>query len=530
VKRSLDRNRVLVDDRAGTGQIRGHKDMSTTFAKVISRAGIIAAGLGALRSSVAAAAGSRSGAQTALLSERDKVAHLLRRAGFGYSQAQLDEHVALGLNGAIDRLVNFGSVNNAEMEQRLQGLKLNLYNNNDLQRWWLLRMTYTKRPLEEKMTLFWHGLLVSGTGKVGITQPKADAAPTDPKPVHHILNQFSFFQQHALADFGTVLKGISRDPAMVIYLDSNANRKGKPNENYARELMELFTLGIAGPDGAPNYTEQDVREAARAFTGWGLNTQQQFAFNAGQHDTGEKTIFGNKGKFNGDDVINLIMAHPSSGYYLAKRLWEFFAYDSPSLSVLSPVMEVFRSTGGNVKEMVWTIFKHDAFYSELAYRAKAKSPAEYLVSMSRALELDTNATNFQGSAQRMGQQLFNPPNVAGWPGGAQWFNTTTWLERVNQLNRVITIRKDTNTQPADLFGMVQRNKLDAPEKVVDHFLKLLLDGQVRPQQRDLLVSYVKEGDLWPKPGVALKAADPIIDRKVRGLVYLIMAMPEYHLA
>jgi len=317
---------------------------------------------------------------------------------------------------------------------------------------------------------------------------------------------------------------------MVIYLDSNANRKGKPNENYARELMELFTLGIAGPDGSPNYTEQDVREAARAFTGWGLNKEQQFAFNAGQHDTGEKTIFGKKGKFNGDDVINLIMAHPSSGYYLSKRLWEFFAYDGPSMSVLSPVMEVFQSTGGNVKEMVRTIFSHDAFFSELAYRAKAKSPAEYLVSMSRALELDTNATNFQGSAQRMGQQLFNPPNVAGWPGGAQWFNTTTWLERVNQLNRVITIRKDTNTQPADLFGMVQRNKLDAPEKVVDHFLKLLLDGQVRPQQRDLLVSYMKEGDLWPKPGVALKAADPIIDRKVRGLVYLIMAMPEYHLA
>jgi uncharacterized protein (DUF1800 family) len=498
----------------------------------LSRGALLAAGLSALRASVASAAGSRNGVQLALLDERDKVAHLLRRAGFGYSQAQLDEYAALGYAGAIDRLLIYEKIDNTAMEQRIAGFNLNLYNANDFQRWWLLRMIYTQRPLEEKITLFWHGLLVSGTGKVGINQPKADAPPETPKPLHHMLNQYAFFQQNALSDFGTILKGISRDPAMVLYLDNNTNRKGKPNENYARELMELFSLGVTSPDGSPNYTEQDVREAARAFTGWGLNQQQQFAFNAGQHDTGIKTIFGKTGNFNGDDVIDLIIGHPSCGYYLAKRLWEFFAYDAPSYETLQPVIETFNRTGGSVREMLRTIFTHPAFSSELAYRAKAKSPAEYAASMSRALELNTNALNVQSSLQRMGQRLFDPPNVAGWSGGAQWFNTTTWLERINQLNRVLTGRNasDANTKPVDLFGMVTRNKLDTPEKVVDHFLKLLVDAQVRPQQRDTLIAYLKDGDLWPKPGVAMKATDPILDRKIRGIVYLVMAMPEFHLA
>jgi uncharacterized protein (DUF1800 family) len=499
---------------------------------VLSRAGLLFGGLAALRASVASAAGSRNGMQVALLDERDKIAHLLRRAGFGYSQAQLEQYAALGLNGAIDRLLSYDAVSDAALENRLIDLKLNLYNGNDLQRWWLLRMIYTERPLLEKMTLFWHGLLVSGTGKVGITQPKADAPPGTPLPRHHILEQNKFFREHAVSDFGTILKGISRDPAMVLYLDNNTNRKGKPNENYARELMELFTLGQFGPDGSPNYSEQDVREAARAFTGWGLNQQQEFAFNANQHDTGNKTIFGKSGNFNGDDVIGLIMQHPSCGYYLAKRLWEYFAYDAPSMEVLQPVIDAFYRTGGTVREMLRVIFTHPAFFSELAYRAKAKSPAEYLASTSRALELHTNALNFQSSLQRMGQRLFDPPNVAGWPGGAQWFNTTTWLERVNQLNRILTGRNanDANTKPVDVFGMVQRHKLDTPEKVVDHFLKLLVDAQVRPVQRDTLVAYVKDGNLWPKPGVAIKASDPIVDRKIRGMVYLIMAMPEFNLA
>ena len=491
---------------------------------------MFAAGLTALRATLASAAGSRNGAQTALLGERENVAHLLRRAGFVFSQAELDDFASKGLSDTIHRLINYEGADDAELEKRLADLNLNLYNQDDLQRSWLLRMFYTRRPLQEKMTLFWHGLMVSGTGKVGINQPAKDAPPDAPKPVHHMLNQIEFFRKNALTDFGTLLKGISRDPAMVLYLDNNQNRKGKPNENYARELMELFSLGIFGPDGSPNYSENDVREAARAFTGWALNAQQRFAINAGQHDTGNKTIFGKTGNFDGDGVIDLILQHPSCPYYLSKRLWEFFAYDAPSLETLQPVMATFRSTGGNVKEMLRTIFTHPAFYSELAYRAKAKSPVEYVASIVRAAELETNGKDYVSSVRRMGQTLFNPPNVAGWPGGAQWFNSTTWLERSNQLNRVLTVRRDGDSKPMKLFQTLQRHKLDNPEKVVDHFLKLLVDGQVRPEQRQLLLKYLNDGNLWPKPGIAYKETDPIVDRKIRGLVYLIMAMPEFHLA
>lgn len=493
--------------------------------RLLGPAALLASSLTALRASLASAAGSRSGLQAPFATERGKVAHLLRRAGFGYTPDELDRFTGMGAAATLEYLLNYEAVED-DAEARIAGYKLNLYNNGDLQRWWLLRMIFTRRPLQEKMTLFWHGLLVSGTGKVGINQPKPEA----PTPPNLILNQNSFFREHALDSFSTIIKGISRDPAMVIYLDNRDNRKGKPNENYARELMELFTLGVTGPDGQPSYTEQDIREVARSFTGWGLNREQQFAFNSGQHDNANKTVFGKTGNLNGDDVIDLIVARPSGAYYITRRLFEFFVYDGPDAATLAPFVQTFKSSNGSIRSTVQAILSSPVFHSEQAYRAKAKSPVEYLASMSKSLNLDTDAFGFQSSAQRMGQTLFNPPNVAGWPGGAQWFNTSTWLERVNQLNRTLTIRKDTHTQPVNYLGIVQKNGLDTPEKVADHFLNLLVDGQIRPEQRQVLVAYLKQDVKWPAAGAAIKETDPIVDRKVRGLVYLVMAMPEFQLA
>lgn len=474
---------------------------------------------------IMAAASTRNGAQPALADERDRVAHLLRRAGFGASQSELDYYASVGLDATLDQLLNYERVQD-DVEQRLDALHLDLYKPADLQRWWLLRMIYTRRPLLEKLTLFWHGLLVSGYGKVGLRQPKEGETGVP----NHILDQNQFFRQHALDDFGTIMKGISRDPAMVIYLDSRDNRKGKPNENYAREMMELFTLGITGPTGQPNYTESDVREAARAFTGWGLNKQEQFTFNPNQHDPGKKTIFGQSGTYNGDEVIDLIMSHPSNAPYLVGRLWSFFAYPNADMTTLAPVIERYRATSGSIKATLQAIFTHPAFYSEAAYRAVVKSPAEFIAGTARALELETNAQPFPASAQRMGQTLFNPPNVAGWPGGARWFNTATWLERLNFVNRLLTTRRDDNTQPVNLLTLVQRYDLTTSERAVDYVLNLLLDGQVQPAQRQTLLDYAREGSLWPKNATALSATTPAVDRKFRGLIYLVMAMPEYQLA
>src|SRR6266508_6101613 len=180
--------------------------------------------------------------------------------------------------------------------------------------------------------------------------------------------------------------------------------------------MELFTLGITGPDGQPNYTEQDVREAARAFTGWSLDRQGRYTFNAAQHDPGPKTIFGKTGTFNGDDVIDLIMAHPSCAPYICRRLFAFFAYDEPEPDVLTPVVDAFKRNGGSVREAVRAVLTSLAFYSEKAYRAKVKSPVEFVAGVARTVQAETDAFGFNMSAGRMGQVLFYPPNVAGWPG------------------------------------------------------------------------------------------------------------------
>jgi uncharacterized protein (DUF1800 family) len=429
-------------------------------------------------------------------------------------------------------LIDFEKVDDGDLEARLAGMGLKLhstfepevrYNLGDMQREWLLRMIYTRRPLQEKMTLFWHGLLVSGTGKVGQIQPKAEL----PNPPNLMLDQIAFFRRHALDDLGSILKAVSRDPAMVTYLDSNTNRKGKPNENFGRELLELFTLGVTGPDGQPNYTEDDVREVARAFTGYGLDAGK-FVFRPAQHDAGSKTVFGKTGPFNGDDVVDLILAHPSSAPYICRRLFAYFAYPSPEPDVLNGLVQTFRSSNGSIRAVLRSLFTSRAFYSEKAYRATAKSPAEYVAGMARSLELQTDAFNVPGSVQRMAQTLFNPPNVSGWPGGAAWFNSTTWLERVNRANSVLGIRKDDHTQPVALLTFVQRHSLDTPERAVDFFLDLLVDGQVRAPQRQVLLDYVNEGSLWK--GVPAKESEPAVDRKLRGLVYLILASPEYQLA
>ncbi len=491
----------------------------------LSRAALGAALAAALQTAVACARQTRNEQRPPLASEREKIAHLLRRAGFGASFDELEEYTKLGLSKTVERLIEYPP-EEPELEERLKRARLDLAKAADLQRWWLLRMIYTRRPLLEKMVLFWHGLLTSQIGKVPLPRPR----PRDPNPPNLMLNQNQFFRQHALDDFGTILKGISRDPAMMTYLDTRVNVKGHPNENYARELMELFSLGVYGPDGQPNYTEQDVREIARAFTGWSFDAQGRFRFNAAQHDSGPKTVFGQTGSWNGDDVIDLILAHPSCAWHTCTKLWEFFAYDQPEPAVLQPLINVFHQTKGSIKAVVRAILTSPAFYSERAYRAKVKSPAEFVAGIARTLELDTDAFGFQLSMQRMGQALFNPPNVAGWPGGVSWITSTTWLARVNHAGQVTSNRLDSHTRPLKLAELLARHRLDTPEKVVNYFAELLLDGQITAQQRQTLLSYVRDGGLWPQPGQPLKETDPAIDRKVRGLLYLLLAMPEYQLA
>ncbi len=495
-----------------------------------------------------------------LKERRVQMAHLLRRAGFGASKDALDEYEALGLKGAVDRLVDYEAVED-DVEERIKLFNLDLKKLGDLQRWWLLRMVYTRRPLQEKMVLFWHGLLTSASAKVALPNP----TPQNPNPPHYLLDQHNFFRTHALDTFENVLLGIARDPGMMVWLDSQTNNKGKPNENFARELLELFSLGLADGEGKPTYTETDVREVARAFTGWGLD-QGKFIYRPNNHDTGMKTILGKTLNFDGGDVIKHIVQQPAAARYLSRRLFQFFVHPDPTEKDLQPLIAEYTRSGGSVRAILRVLFTSPVFYSPRAYRALIKSPVEFAVGSVRALGVATDGFQLPGVTTRMGQALFNPPNVAGWPGGVNWINSTTWMERTNFANFLCTAREDGHTMAPPFAVIVERNGLASPEAIVDYFGAVLLDGQLTPTMRETLLKYLASGDpkILPQPAGAATGAPAspgrtaaksgvkppngakapggasslpsrpflpaFIDQKVRGMVYLMLASPEHHLA
>src|SRR5256885_2473737 len=270
------------------------------------------------------------GYQDALRARRVRAAHLLRRDGFGATSAELDRYAAMTSTMMTESVLSYQSTSNAALEAQLPTLDLASDKGptpGAVQAWWLQRMVQTARPLEEKMTLFWHGLLTSGLDKAGPAQMYA---------------QNQLFRKMALGNFDDLLKAVSKDPAMMIYLDTETNRKGKPNENYARELMELFTTGIG------HYTEGDVRESARAFTGWTLEGAQQrrlttdSVFVPRLHDDGPKTFMSRTGNFAGDDIIDMLVPLRVTAERLSTRLFSFFAYPNPEPEIVHHLADTFQ--------------------------------------------------------------------------------------------------------------------------------------------------------------------------------------------
>ena len=342
-------------------------------------------------------------------------------------------------------------------------------------------MVQTARPLEEKMTLFWHGLLTSGLDKSGAGQMY----------VQNVL-----FRKMALANFDDLLKAVSKDPAMMVYLDTENNRKGKPNENYARELMELFTTGIG------HYTEDDVRESARAFTGWTLQGGKQLryttdsVFVARLHDSGQKTFMGKTGNFTGDDIVEMLVPLRATAERLSTRLFSFFAYENPEPEIVRHLADTFQQSHYNVGAVVREILGMDAFYSAKAYRALVKSPAELTAQTLRVTGADPRAFLTAANAMApMGQMLFYPPNVAGWPGGTSWINSSTLLNRINFTN-----------------AAARRAPAPSTAQTVDQLTATLIDGNVTSNTRDGLHAFA--------------AAHP--DDQA-GLLFMAMATPEYQL-
>jgi hypothetical protein len=433
---------------------------------------------------------------------RRLAAHLYRRAGFAASSAELDEALKLGPGGAIERLFSPPSNPAADFEQTSEMLAERTAATGDPQQlaaWWLHRMRNTPDPLREKLTLFWHGHFATSAAKVQ-------------KPAL-MLAQNKFLRSHAAGKFEVLVKGISRDPAMLIYLDSTSNRRIRPNENYARELLELFCLGVG------NYTEADIKEVARAFTGWEVRGEN-FAFNAIQHDTGTKSFLGRSGNFDGDQAIEVVLEQPAAARFIARKLIRFFVFDEPTApdALVEPVAQDLRKNDFEMGPVVKRILASNLFFSEHAIGRKVRSPVELGVGLLRSLEATSNLVMLGGALGGLGQALFQPPNVKGWDGGRAWINSSSLLSRANVVRHLL-LGGETRFGEGGLEAVATRAGASTPEQTVDWLLELLVAVPIPAQTREGLVRLMTDKDGPSDRG-----------RRIAQVIHVIGTMPEFQLA
>jgi uncharacterized protein (DUF1800 family) len=324
------------------------------------------------------------------------------------------------------------------------------------------------------------------------------------------------FRTEGLGNFRDLLLSVSRDSTMSIWLDGRFNHKDAPNENYGRELLELFTLGIG------NYTEADVKAAARSFTGWTFAGNHEFLFNANDHDDGTKTFLGQTGNFNGNDIIDILAAHPSTANHLATKLARYFVSDPPDDPLVRDLAQTYLSSNYDMRSVLRTLFKSDAFSQPAAYHAVIKSPAEYVAGTLRTLDIQTDGTGLPGIMGALGQELFNPPNVAGWPGGTAWIATNTMLWRNNMADAIAAAPASDRTWSMDIGKAFGLGSTPTASETVQAVLGHLVDGDVTDSQRERLYRYL---DVKPSDRLHLDRDE----LKIRGLVYLTLTLPVYQL-
>jgi uncharacterized protein (DUF1800 family) len=472
--------------------------------------------------------------------DRAKAAHLLARAGFGGRPEEVDRALRLGPEAAVDDLLDYDRVPDdfpppdftavralyeevarlraarapeAERRDALRAAqRANVQKLQELRAWWLARMIQTRRPLQEKMVLFWHGFLVSGY--------------PDARLAEFLYVQNQLFRRMALGNFKALILAICRDPAMLQYLDNDSNRRGKPNENFARELLELFTMGIG------HYTEQDVKEAARAFTGWTHGGYRpEFVFNAAWHDDGPKTFLGRTGNLDGADIVDIVFEHPATARRLPTRLFEYFAYLRPDEGLVEDLAALFRRSNFEIRPLVRAILTSRAFYAPQAMRTQVKSPAQLVVGTARLLEVDpARAPQLLRAMDLMGQALFAPPNVGGWPQGERWITTSTILQRYNFSALVLTggapgiarRQRDLPPVPSGATRLVDgaRTAGDVIDRLVD-----ALVGRLDAQRRTALVRALGASS----PEAPFDPRDPASGERLRSALHLLMSSAEYQL-
>ncbi len=501
-------------------------------------------------------------------------AHLLWRAGFGGTWDEAVELADLGLDSAVDRLVFYEPSKNLPapecaalpeesgkaFEERLRGIpdeevrqseRRMRYQKErdqirDLKLWWLDRMVSSSLsnpvipPLEEKLTLFWHSHFATGyEDKISATYP--------------LWQQNQMFRSLAISPLTDQLNALLRDPAMLVWLDNASSHRNNPNENFARELMELFSMGVG------HYSEKDVKESARALTGYSVDRESwTFQFREAAHDPGEKTFLGQTGPFRGEEIVSIICQNPATANFMARKFLEYFVCTAPDQEMIEAVAERYRSTDYNLRDLLRALFRSQLFYSERATNAVVKSPVGLALGALKAMRSPLPKDEvFLGALRVMGQDLFFPPDVNGWPGGGDWINSNTLLIRYNFANFLMhgvsadefkTLERKTvdRTQSRREFIESER-KLATVDWEPDAHLKS--SGEIRRMltSKDIVDYFIREF-LQREPSHDLRAAlnqlaetdgaggrrpmsirDSNFNERARGLVHLIMSSPDYQL-
>jgi uncharacterized protein (DUF1800 family) len=483
--------------------------------------------------------------------------HLLRRAGFGARPDELERFRKMSFPAAIDALLNYQRIAD-EVDTRIGspgyvgttnagGAFRPSTNITAARQRWLFRMVHTDRPLQEKMTLFWHNHFATAYGKLNGMLPDGEAArylaakpSEDPAGVR---GQMEMLRDHALGNFEEILVNIAKDTAMLFWLDGQLNTRTRPQENFGREIMELFTSGVG------NYTESDVYAAARVFTGWNLRrpgaaadgTQHyEFVFNANQHETSEKTfsfpVYPNgsktiparaasQGMQDGLDFIAGLAARPETGAYLATKLYRFFVSEAGAVSksFVQNIAQVYLQSRYDMKTVMRAVLTSPEFWDDQAYYARFSWPVEFVV---RTLK-EVGWTGFSvndalGPLANMGQTLFDPPDVAGWDLGQSWFSTGAMLSRMNFAATLAANQRfklAPNLKPAD----PRPSFAGSPEALLSHIVgERLSPAPLERGVKEELLGYLRATGSWP-------ASDAQLQAKMPGLVHLVAGSPEYQL-
>jgi len=468
------------------------------------------------------------------------MAHLLRRAGFGATREQLDQYISIGYEKVVDSLIDTedsSRINDALVRRYFPDQSVT-HDTTGAGSYWLYRLVSTDSPLREKIALFWHNVFATGYTKVTNGKPMSD--------------QLRMFRSHGLAKLDDLLLKLSRDPAMIIWLDNVDNHNGAINENYGRELLELFSMGVG------NYSEDDIKECSRAFTGWSIANSDyikqlavrnsimpygklawRYEYKEDDHDNGEKTFLGHKGNFNGEEIVKIICEQPATARFISRHLYHFFVADEPpvpswpykepqDLKAISILEKTYFDSRYDIGEMIRVLLNSEFFKSETCHYKKIKSPAELAGNVLRTTE-EFGTPNIRISERNsqitfMGQQLLNPPSVEGWHQGLEWIETGSLTERVNFASQHLGDLSKPGVRRIVQNVIDDEGESISAEVCVDKCLDQLGAIQTSQYIYDTLVEFAQENGI---PSINLLKDKEKAAKKISELISVIASVPEF---